>query len=44
MKKQLFDDLVDSIKQAGKIHRREAKASRTFVFQPKWKVAVSSRR
>lgn len=34
MKKQRFDDLVASIKQAGKIHRGEAKASRTFVFQP----------
>ena len=34
MKKQLFDDLVSSVKQAGKIHRGEAKASRTFVFQP----------
>ena len=34
MKKQLFDDLVVSIKQAGKIHRGEAKPSRTFVFQP----------
>jgi putative transcriptional regulator len=34
MKKQRFDDLVASIKQAGTIHRGEAKASRTFVFQP----------
>jgi putative transcriptional regulator len=34
MKRQMFDDLVASIKQAGKIHRGEAKASRTFVFQP----------
>jgi putative transcriptional regulator len=34
MKKQLFDELVASIKDAGKIHRGEAKASRTFVFQP----------
>ena len=34
MKKELFDDLVTSIKQAGKIRRGESKASRTFVFQP----------
>ena len=34
MKKQLFDDLVASVKEAGRIHRGEAEASRTFVFQP----------
>lgn len=34
MRKALFDELVTSIKQAGKIHRGEAKASRTFVFKP----------
>lgn len=34
MKKKVFDELVASIQQAGKIHRGEAKASRTFVFQP----------
>lgn len=34
MKKQLFDDLVASVTQAGRIHRGETKASRTFVFQP----------
>jgi putative transcriptional regulator len=34
MKKELFDDLVSSIKQAGRIHRGEAKPSRTFVFEP----------
>ena len=34
MKKERFDELVASIKQAGKIHRGEAKASRTFAFQP----------
>jgi putative transcriptional regulator len=34
MKKQLFDDLVASVKQAGRIHRGEGEASRTFVFQP----------
>lgn len=34
MKKALFDELVDSIREAGRIHRGEAKASRTFVFEP----------
>lgn len=34
MKKEMFDQLVASIKQAGEIHRGDAKASRTFVFQP----------
>lgn len=34
MKKQLFDDLVTSISEAGRIHRGEARPSRTFVFEP----------
>lgn len=34
MKKQLFDELVASVKEAGKIHRGEAKASRQFTFEP----------
>lgn len=34
MKKEMFDQLVASVKQAGKIHHGEAKASRTFVFEP----------
>ncbi len=34
MKKEIFEQLVASVKEAGKIHRGEAKASRTFVFQP----------
>ena len=34
MKKALFNDLVASIQEAGKIHRGEATPSRTFVFQP----------
>lgn len=34
MKKELFDELVDSIKQAGRIHRGEMKHSREFVFKP----------
>jgi len=34
MKKDLFEDLVKSIKEAGAIHRGEITASRRFVFQP----------
>jgi putative transcriptional regulator len=34
MKKQLFDDLVESVREAGRIHRGESPASRRFVFQP----------
>ena len=34
MKKEMFDQLVASVKEAGKIHRGELKASRTFVFEP----------
>jgi len=32
MKKQLFDELIESIKEAGQIHRGEIQASREFVF------------
>jgi putative transcriptional regulator len=34
MKKEMFERLVGSVKQAGAIHRGEAKPSRTFVFEP----------
>ena len=34
MKKALFGELVGSIKEAGRIHRGEAKPARTFVFEP----------
>jgi hypothetical protein len=34
MKKALFDELIESVKEAGRIHRGEAKPSRTFVFAP----------
>jgi putative transcriptional regulator len=34
MKKKLFDDLVESIKEAGKIHRGEMSPSRKYVFAP----------
>jgi putative transcriptional regulator len=34
MKKQLFEDLVSSMREAGKIHRGEVAPSRTFAFDP----------
>jgi putative transcriptional regulator len=34
MKKELFSDLVASIKEAGQIHRGEIPASREFTFEP----------
>jgi len=34
MKKQLFDELVASIHEAGQIHRGELEPSRRFVFEP----------
>lgn len=34
MKKEMFEQLVASVKEAGKIHRGELKATRTFVFEP----------
>jgi putative transcriptional regulator len=34
VKKQLFEELVTSVKEAGKIHRGEARPSRRFVFEP----------
>jgi putative transcriptional regulator len=34
MKKQLFNELIESIREAGKIHRGEKTPSRRFVFQP----------
>jgi putative transcriptional regulator len=33
MKKQLFDELVESVKEAGKIHRGEVRPAREFVFE-----------
>jgi hypothetical protein len=33
MKKQLFSELVESIQQAGRIHRGEETPSRRFVFE-----------
>ncbi|MFA7331864.1 MAG: NadS family protein [Candidatus Delongbacteria bacterium] len=34
MKQRDFDDLVESVKQAGKIRRSEAKPSRIIAFKP----------
>jgi putative transcriptional regulator len=34
LKKELFNELVESIKEAGKIHRGELKPSREFTFEP----------
>lgn len=34
MKKELFAELLSSIKEAGKIHRGEMKPSREYVFEP----------
>ena len=34
MKKSDFDELLESVRQAGKIRRGEAKPSRTFEFKP----------
>src|SRR5258708_12693284 len=34
MKKELFAELVESIQQAGRIHRGEEAPSRRFVFEP----------
>ena len=34
MKKQLFDELIESVREAGKIHRGERAPARRFVFEP----------
>lgn len=34
MKQQLFGELAESIREAGKLHRGEAPPSRRFVFKP----------
>lgn len=34
MKKDNFDELVSSVRQAGKIRRKEMKASRVFDYKP----------
>lgn len=34
MKKPLFEELVASIKEAGRIHRGEVQPSRSFIFEP----------
>ncbi|MGC1182722.1 NadS family protein [Legionella sp.] len=34
MNKQSFDELIESVREAGKIHRCEKKAARVFSFNP----------
>jgi len=34
LKNMIFDDLVESIKEAGRIHRGEIPPSREFIFAP----------
>jgi putative transcriptional regulator len=34
MNKQSFDELIESVREGGKIHRGEKKASRVFSFNP----------
>ena len=34
MKKQAFDDLIKSVRQAGKVKRGESAPSRVFTFEP----------
>lgn len=34
MKKALFEELLESVKQAGRIHRGETAPSREYVFKP----------
>jgi len=34
VKNMMFNDLVESIKEAGRIHRGEIPPSRKFVFEP----------
>ena len=34
MDKQMFDELIESVREAGKIHRGEKSATRTFSFAP----------
>jgi hypothetical protein len=41
MKREAFDQLVRSVKQAGRIHRGAAKPSRRFSFAPADVKAVS---
>lgn len=35
MKKKLFNELVESVREAGRIHRGQAAASRRFIFKPR---------
>ncbi len=43
MKKDRFEELVESVKEAGKIHRREVKAWREFILDPQDVRAIRER-
>ncbi len=43
VKKALFDKLVESVHQAGRIHRGEEEPSRKFVFEPEAVRAIRER-
>lgn len=43
MKKERFAELLESVRQAGKIHRGEAKASREYVFEAQDVRAIRAR-
>jgi len=43
MKKELYEELVESIKHAGKIHRGESKPSRRFEYAPEDIKAIRKR-
>lgn len=43
MKKAMFAELLESVKQAGKIHREEAKPSREYVFEAQDVQAIRAR-
>lgn len=43
MKKEMFAELLESVKQAGKIQRGEAKPSREYVFEPQDVQAIRAR-
>lgn len=34
MNKEMFDELIESVRETGKIHRGEKQAARTFTFDP----------
>ena len=43
MKKQQFDELIESVREAGRILRGEAKPSREFTFTPEGVRAIRAK-